>query len=878
MKYQSSVLSVVVVVIGAFVVDAGAQSNVGTQDKEQVSSRLLTYREREDFERLEKALTSKTGGFISKWAVVDEIQKYGTYAVPALIDALADETNSRLRVRAADALGKIGDPKALHALILAMDDSQYTVRESAARALGQTKDARAVDALVKAFQNGDWGMRKASAKALGNIGDVKAVEGLLQAIADPSKKDVDRYIARMAIVKIGDPAVDTLITALNNKSLQVRLYVIDALGEIKDRRALEPLMKAFESKELRGRAAMALRYFKEPRVIKLLIGALHDQDAYIRSVSAEALGEIGDKQAVDPIIELLNDKINRGKSQVSAAVALGNLGGKKATPALLKSLRSENVYVREASARALGKIGDPTAVDLLIETTDDEGQRVRAAAIEALGKLGSKRAVRTIIGGLNDQDHFAIRKNAAEALGNLGDHLAVEPLIESLKDKDYMVKQNAADALGKLKDISSIDPLIKVMSDGAVRKHAAFALVEIGSPALDSLAKALQTNPDEEVRRMMVLILSDIGDKRAVPALKKALGDEHYSVREVAEQVIDLTPLLAVNGNLSRTERIRLEKQRVTIAKQAVKLAEMEGVRPVAIIAHKRLLMEAHIGIIGLIDSYSYELRIKHREEIKGTLMESWKVNQESRATRELCWALRKSGEEGVFGKSLEPYNLANEMYFMTYHYGDNMAAIRWLQEIGEYEDRRWKDPEKLSLAMSAYVRRCKKLEKDMQNRFLLGMARSYDPLLARSIRLLAEHRELLIKTNGVFNENDSIAMLQEREGVLRKAVKSMVDVWQNTGFDSGPLRWQDLVITRSNCCLAHAARLRLESSDDKNAIKQFLEDLDLWSNLWKRQQKLTGLELCIIKYDRLVAEIAGGHDYEPHERLLGGRLARPLF
>lgn len=95
---------------------------------------------------------------------------------------------------------------------------------------------------------------------------------------------------------------------------------------------------------------------KGKRDIKGLIKALrYKRDGRVRSSAAEALGEIGDARAVQPLCAALRDK---------------------------------DVDVRRAAAWALTKIGDVRAVESLRAALKDKESRVRQAAAEALKKLG----------------------------------------------------------------------------------------------------------------------------------------------------------------------------------------------------------------------------------------------------------------------------------------------------------------------------------------------------------------------------------------------------------------------------------------------------------------------------------------------------------
>jgi len=109
----------------------------------------------------------------------------------------------------------------------------------------------------------------------------KDVEGLIKALEDEQRGDYDSYIQeREKIIEelgmIGEPAVQSLIRALEDKNKQVRSGAAWALGEIKDKRAVGPLIRALE-----------------------------DDNNIVRVESAHALGEIGDKIAIEPLKSIL---------------------------------------------------------------------------------------------------------------------------------------------------------------------------------------------------------------------------------------------------------------------------------------------------------------------------------------------------------------------------------------------------------------------------------------------------------------------------------------------------------------------------------------------------------------------------------------------
>jgi HEAT repeat protein len=118
-----------------------------------------------------------------------------------------------------------------------------------------------------------------------------------------------------------------------------------------------------------------------------------------------ALGRLGDKRAIEPLIDVL--KRTAPLKDENSAV-FGKLPGQA------QSLRRSVVKTLDA----LVKIGPP-AVEPLIGVLKVENARMRSFAAEALGELGDKRAVKPLVAMLKDEDE-EVRRSATEALRKLG--------------------------------------------------------------------------------------------------------------------------------------------------------------------------------------------------------------------------------------------------------------------------------------------------------------------------------------------------------------------------------------------------------------------------------------------------------------------------
>ncbi|WP_305066610.1 HEAT repeat domain-containing protein [Methanoculleus sp.] len=105
----------------------------------------------------------------------------GNPAVPACI-ALLQNDDWKVRYRAAEALGLIGDGEAYAPLTAALDDEKDHVRYMAAKGLGLLGDPRAVARLRAMQHDENEFVRRSAARSLSMIGGEEAVLALRAAL------------------------------------------------------------------------------------------------------------------------------------------------------------------------------------------------------------------------------------------------------------------------------------------------------------------------------------------------------------------------------------------------------------------------------------------------------------------------------------------------------------------------------------------------------------------------------------------------------------------------------------------------------------------------------------------------------------------------
>jgi hypothetical protein len=128
----------------------------------------------------------------------------------------------------------------------------------------------------------------------------------------------------------------------------------------------------------------------DTRAVEPLIQRMtyREDDYQVKMVAIIGLGDLRDPRALGPLIRVL--EVGDGQARSAAAEALGKIGDPGAVDALIPILGDQEPFARRMAAKALGLIGDLRASTSLQQTLSDEDADVRAAAEEALGRLAAR--------------------------------------------------------------------------------------------------------------------------------------------------------------------------------------------------------------------------------------------------------------------------------------------------------------------------------------------------------------------------------------------------------------------------------------------------------------------------------------------------------
>ncbi len=436
----------------------------------------------------------------------------------------------------------------------------------------------AASLLFRAMGDADWRVRKTAVEGIVSIGGDEIISGLLEALNAPDNAGV-RNSAIEALVQIGSPSVDPLLKLIETNDPDVRKFVVDILGDIKDTRAVPALIARLddEDENVCVASAEALGKIRDRRAVDALLSCLARSDkGWLDYAAAEALGAIGDEKALGPLLE----SVHRSSLREPVLESLGKIGNASTLGPLIASIEDPLRMVREVSVVAIAAIYRKSAdlarrkivatvrsrmtdrsVAYLEEMLGANAGELEKATITLLGWTGRESSIRKLFAFLKEEDleepvveslkyldsasakfligylsndNALVRRSAARVLGNMGIILAEDSLIALLSDENGHVRSTAAEALGRLQSRKAVAPLFTLLTDEyeSVQESAIRALAAIGDDTiLDGLIKDFSSY-DSHMRRNIALLLGKFSSERAIDALTFALKDEEPKVRK----------------------------------------------------------------------------------------------------------------------------------------------------------------------------------------------------------------------------------------------------------------------------------------------------------------------------------------------------------
>ena len=392
-------------------------------------------------------------------AAVDELSQFSDVkaAMQAARECLS-ATDAAVRSAAIEILRRT---RALDRWARDLRRGGYRVKLRAIEALGEIGDERAVDQLVEALGDDDPDVSRAASRAVLKRDPDYAAGRLASALASPSRRVAETAAA--TLVRMGDDGIDPLLSQLTTQSPRGRRLAAESLGMMGGAelaKVLSPLLETDPDSEVRVAAAEALaRIGADTTFPELRRLARSDADWFVRARAYSLLAEANAPGAA----EFLRDELTQAEAdlilcdeeaeEVSVVVA----EGKRLRTAIISGLRLLGVADEE------------------ISETRRRASRLAFESTQMAHNQGPDDCA-GLIRALRDQDS-AQRAEAAGHLSSIG-RAAIPALRQALSDPDPLVRIEAARSLGRIGAVDALESLAKCLLDpqSDVRLSAATAM------------------------------------------------------------------------------------------------------------------------------------------------------------------------------------------------------------------------------------------------------------------------------------------------------------------------------------------------------------------------------------------------------------------
>lgn len=466
----------------------------------------------------------------------EALKRLGAHAEAHLSQALREGTSNRRKVL----LPTITRASAAADVAYCLDDPDPEVRALACDTLARLGNTGVVPRLFEVLHDANLRVVHSATSALQALGSREGRQ--LAADAALSDSPVVRRAALRILAYFGDRAsLDPLLTALNDSDARVREAALQGLPYVEDKRAFEALFEAAKSADARTRA-VAMRALghvpNDPeRACSLLMLGIGDADAWVRYYACQSLGRLAYAPAATQVAKLLEDPA--GQVRVAAIEALSHLHSEDAHAALRQAAASDDADVKRAALVGLGIARRDEDLPLLLGAVNDSDTATRLIALSAIAGFRSSVVLGALSSAASDSDE-QVRSAAIGFLASRAEPEATEVLIELLASDAAQERAKAAllirsegrisgllSALGSanhelapiiISILARIDrPEARAalscaleLNNVAARKAAASALAARRTPeALVALRQAAQNDPDQEVRHICALLLSE---------------------------------------------------------------------------------------------------------------------------------------------------------------------------------------------------------------------------------------------------------------------------------------------------------------------------------------------------------------------------------
>ena len=512
-------------------------------------------------------------------------------------------------------------------------------RQKAAHAVARQATDRDYGLMFELLGDGDWRVRKTIVEGLARDPRPEVVDGLLDALADEANAG-KRNSAIEALMRIKEAATPSIVARLKEQRPSgERVSLAALLGDLRTPEGLAVLIEQLPNeRDVNAATAMiaAIGKHRDRTTLPHLVAVLRRDDLWLKFHAIEALGEIGDRDALPAILPQYSEK-----------------------------------SLRKPVLDAVGKIADIGTAGFLLGVLAGE-EKLSVPALRALIAIVDASKPRVIAEAERNRIQTRFRDSFPKS--------KIEPLIQQLPaTADNEGKSHLLRFLGWSRDERALDPLIEHLQESETAEIAAQSLIDFGPGAVPAVVEALQEEDDADVIALLLRVIKAVGSADAVPAVVQLLDHDSAMIRRLAVETLgDLKMPKAAEYLLAKLDDPESASQQAAVNAVSGLVAEFPEVKSDVLGKIRRL-----------VQSGSVRMRLN-------ALAVS--VNIEGESFREELLALSKDSDPTVRQKAIALMTKFSKDAFadaLVVALADDSSAVRMaaIQALGRLRPEKGLDP-----------------------------------------------------------------------------------------------------------------------------------------------------------------------------------------
>jgi HEAT repeat protein len=324
----------------------------------------------------------------------------------------------------------------------------------------------------------------------------------------------------------------------------------------------------------------------QDEALGIVLDILKSGDQEMQAVAIAMVKDMPGTEVTKALVKELPNLSTASKVQLLSA--LSDRGDAAALPAVITAIKDEGESVRIAALKAVGQLGDASSVDLLAKTAAGTMGAEQKAARESLYRLRGSKVDETILAGITNAES----KTKVELIKSAGERnisAGVSTLLKTAKDSDRKVRLESLKVLKVVagpEDLPELVELLLNLQSSSDLNEAGKMIASVAHKIEDKNRQAeavlaeLPSVKDVKKQCSLLSVLGKIGDSKALPRLREALGSDNVDIKGAAIRALAEWPTSEPAADLIKAaENSENKVHRILALRGAVRLLGLDNKR-----------------------------------------------------------------------------------------------------------------------------------------------------------------------------------------------------------------------------------------------------------------------------------------------------------